>query len=56
MSGPKLSAAELERLRQEQLERERIAALLRLQNAQTSYRDTCAKMKDAQQYLQSQMR
>lgn len=44
MSGPKLSAAELERLRQEQLERERQEALRRLQEAQGAYRSQCDKI------------
>ena len=43
MSGPKLSQAELERMRAEQLERERMAALKRLQVAQGEYRKECAK-------------
>ena len=43
MSGPKLSQAELERMRAEQLERERMAALKRLQEAQSAYRKECAK-------------
>lgn len=43
MSGPKLSQAELERMRAEQLERERMAALKRLQEAQGAYRKECAK-------------
>lgn len=43
MSGPKLSAAELERLRQEQLERERQEYLRRLKEAQHIYRDAYNK-------------
>lgn len=44
MSGPKLSQAEIERRRQEQLERERLAALKRLQDAQAQYRLVCNKI------------
>ncbi len=44
MSGPKLSQAEIERMRQEQLERERLAALKRLQDAQGQYRRVCDKV------------
>ena len=44
MSGPKLSAAELERLRQEQLERERQEALRRLKEAQGAYRQSCNRV------------
>lgn len=44
MSGPKLSQAEIERRRQEQLERERLAALKRLQDAQEQYRVVCNKI------------
>lgn len=50
MSGPKLSAAEIERLRQEQLERERQEALKRLREAQRAYRQACDKMEDAKRY------
>ncbi len=44
MSGPKLSEAELARLREEQLERERQEALRRLQEAQRAYREACDKL------------
>ena len=44
MSGPKLSQAEIERMRQEKLERERLAALKRLQEAQEQYRGVCSKI------------
>lgn len=44
MSGPKLSQAELERMRLEQLERERQAALKRLQEAQSAYRGECDRI------------
>ena len=44
MSGPKLSQAEIERMRQERLERERLQAIKRLQDAQGAYRDVCAKV------------
>ncbi len=43
MSGPKLSQAELERIRAEQLERERLAALKKLQEAQSAYREECER-------------
>ena len=45
MSGPKLSAAELERLRQEQLERERQEALKRLMEAREQYGNVCNEVK-----------
>lgn len=41
MSGPKLSQAEIERMRQERLEKERLAALKRLRDAQSQYREMC---------------
>lgn len=44
MSGPKLSQAEIERMRQEKLERERLEALKRLQDAQEQYREVCNKL------------
>jgi len=45
MSGPKLSEAEIERLRQEQLEKERREALRRLMEARGVYTDSQAKIK-----------
>lgn len=45
MSGPKLSAAELERLRQEQLERERQEALRRLNEARKRHREACSRLR-----------
>lgn len=50
MSGPKLSAAELERLRQEQLERERKEALRRLKEAQGKYRNACDRVAALKDY------
>lgn len=44
MSGPKLSAAEIERLQREKLERERREALRKLQEAQQAYRQACERM------------
>lgn len=46
MSGPKLSAAELERMRREQLEKERLDVLRQLQDAQKNYRDACSQAAD----------
>lgn len=54
MSGPKYSAAELERMRQEQLERERLEALKRLKEAQENYRraqDKAAKLKKSAEQM-----
>ena len=44
MSGPKLSQAEIERMRQERLEQERQAALKRLMAAQAHYRGVCSRV------------
>lgn len=55
MSGPKLSAAELERLRQEQLERERQEALRRLREAQKIYRQAWNRIRDTKRYALSLM-
>ena len=46
MSGPKLSAAEIERMRKEQLERERLEALRLLREAQNVYRQACDRIGD----------
>ena len=53
MSGPKLSAAEIERRRQEQLERERLEALRRLREAQRVYRQACDRIGDTKRYASS---
>ena len=53
MSGPKLSEAELERLRLEQLERERQEALRRLKEAQTVYSDACKKAAALEAYARN---
>ena len=53
MSGPKLSAAELERMRQEQLERERQEALRRLREAQSAYTQACNRIDDTKRYTLS---
>lgn len=50
MSGPKLSAAELERMRQEQLERERQEALRLLREAQKAYRKLCGRIQTLKTY------
>ena len=42
MSGPKLSAADLARIQQERLERERQEALRRLTEARNAYENTCS--------------
>lgn len=53
MSGPKLSEAEIERRRQEQLEYERQEALRKLREAQKAYRHACVKMEDTKRYALS---
>ena len=53
MSGPKLSEAEIERRRQEQLECERQEALRRLREAQKAYRLACDKIQDIKRYALS---
>ncbi|MCR5734343.1 MAG: hypothetical protein K6G22_07060 [Lachnospiraceae bacterium] len=45
MSGPKLSAAEIERRRQEQLERERQEAIRKLTEARMTYLSSCSKIR-----------
>ena len=50
MSGPKLSQAEIERRRLEQLERERLEALKKLEEAQSAYQTACDKARNFQMY------
>lgn len=50
MSGPKLSQAEIERRRLEQLEKERIEALKKLQKAQDAYQSACDKARNFKLY------
>ncbi len=51
MSGPKLSEAELERIRMEQLERERQEALRRLKEARNNYQEACSKVSDLKSHV-----
>ncbi len=50
MSGPKLSEAELERLKKEQMERQRQEALRLLQEAQGAYRKICRRLQALKEY------
>ena len=56
MSGPKLSEAEIECLRQEQLERERLEALRRLREAQQAYNNACKQNALVKQYALNSLR
>lgn len=50
MSGPKLSAAEIERMRQERLERERLERLRILREARKIYGEACNKIAATKRY------
>ncbi len=53
MSGPKLSAAEIEQMKREELERERQEALRKLCEAQKTYKQACNKIGITKRYALS---